>query len=132
QSAIQALIELRNSKVYKKGPTKNKLRISGQIITTDDQRTFQVQMLLDSGCMGNCIDEGFVRAKGITTNKIPQPILVYNADGTLNGTGSIKEIVHAQMIIKSHVELISFGITQLGKDEVFLGYDWLSKHNPAI
>src|SRR3954462_3312910 len=95
QSAIQALIELRNSKVYKKGPAKNKLKISGQIITIDDQRTFQVQMLLDSSCTKSCINEGFVRAKGITTNKIPQPIPLYNADRTLNGTGSIKEIVHA-------------------------------------
>src|SRR3954469_10355142 len=39
QSAIWALIELRNSKVYKKGPAKNELKISSQIITTDDQRT---------------------------------------------------------------------------------------------
>src|SRR3954462_6179426 len=132
QSAIQALIELRNSKVYKKGPAKNELKISCQIITTDGRRTFQVQMLLDSGCTGSCIDEGFMKAKGITTNKIPQPIPVYNADGTLNGTGSIKEIVHARIIIKEHVELISFRVTQLGKDKVFLGYDWLNTHNPTI
>src|SRR4051812_44626641 len=71
QSTIQALIELRNSKVYKKGPMKNEHKISGRIITMDDQRMFQVQMLLDSSCTGSCIDEGFVRAKGITTNKIP-------------------------------------------------------------
>src|SRR5205823_12136953 len=36
------------------------------------------------------------------------------------------------MIIQKHVELISFGVTQLGKDEVFLGYDWLNSHNPTI
>src|SRR3954466_9123568 len=36
------------------------------------------------------------------------------------------------MIIKEHVELISFRVTQLGKDKVFLGYDWLSTHNPTI
>src|SRR4051794_7153204 len=89
-------------------------------------------MLLDSGCTGSCIDKGFVRAKGITMNKIPQPIPAHNADRTLNGTGSIKEIVHAQMIINEHVELISFGVTQLGKDKVFLGYDWLNAHNPTI
>src|SRR3954465_5596012 len=71
QSAIRALIELRNSKVYKQGPAKNELKISGQIITTDDQRMFQVQMLLNSSCTGSCIDEGFMKAKGITTNKIP-------------------------------------------------------------
>src|SRR4051812_29675627 len=36
------------------------------------------------------------------------------------------------MIIQEHVELISFGVTQLGKDKVFLGYDWLNAHNPTI
>lgn len=36
---------------------------------------------------------------------------IYNADGTLTGTDSIKEIVHAWMIIQEHVELISFGAT---------------------
>src|SRR4051812_26247253 len=69
QSAIQALIELRNSKVYKKGVTQNELKISGQIVTSDDQRTFQVQMLLDSSYTGSCIDEGFVRAKGYCHKK---------------------------------------------------------------
>src|SRR4051794_40583392 len=104
QSAIQALIELRNSKVYKKGTTKNKLKIDGQIITTDDQRTFQVQMLLDSSCTGSCIDKGF--AKDITTSKLRRPIPIYNTDRTLNGTGAIKEIVHAWLVIQNHVELI--------------------------
>src|SRR4051812_1298699 len=36
------------------------------------------------------------------------------------------------MVIKEHVELILFGVTQLGKDEIFLGYDWLSAHNLTI
>src|SRR4051812_34880988 len=36
------------------------------------------------------------------------------------------------MILKQHVELILFGVTQLGKDKIFLGYDWLNEHNPII
>src|SRR3954468_10307045 len=36
------------------------------------------------------------------------------------------------MIINEHVELISLGVTQLGKDKIFLGYDWLNAHNPTI
>src|SRR3954464_15688518 len=57
QSDILALMELRNSKVYKKAITKNKIKNSGQIVTTDTQRMFQVHMLLDSGYTGSCIDE---------------------------------------------------------------------------
>lgn len=131
-NAIQALIELCSSKVYKKGCSKNEVRLGGEIVTTNDQNAFLVQMLLDSGCTGSGIDQGFMKVKGITTCKLPQPIPVCNADGTLNGTGSIKEIVHAQMIIKEHVELISFGVTQLRKDQAFPGYNCLSIHNPII
>src|SRR3954466_13651097 len=36
------------------------------------------------------------------------------------------------MIIKEHVELISFGVTQLGEGKVFLVYGWLNAHNPTI
>src|SRR4051794_35098459 len=92
RSAIQALIELQNSQVYKEGATKNKLKMNSQIITTDNQRTFQGQMLLDSGCTGRGIDEGFVRAKDIAIRKLPRPIPIYNTDETLNETGAIKEI----------------------------------------
>src|SRR4051812_47416816 len=44
QSAIQVLIELRNSKVYKEGITENELQINSQIVTTHDQRMFPVQI----------------------------------------------------------------------------------------
>src|SRR3954464_15786227 len=87
-------------------------------------------MLLDSGCTRSCIDEGFVKAKGITTSELPRPIPIYNADETQNGTGAIKEIVHTWMIIQNHVELILFRVTQLGRDKVFIGYDWPNAHNP--
>lgn len=46
QSTIKALMRLQSSKVYKWGATKNELKIHGQIMTTDDQRTSQkIQML---------------------------------------------------------------------------------------
>ena len=36
------------------------------------------------------------------------------------------------MIIGDHIERISFAVTDLGKADLFLGYEWLQHHNPTI
>ncbi|KIJ06068.1 hypothetical protein PAXINDRAFT_40836, partial [Paxillus involutus ATCC 200175] len=61
-----------------------------------------------------------------------RPIPVYNADGTLNQGGMITHHVTLRMIIGHHSEQITFGVTDLGKGELFLGHEWLKCHNPSI
>src|ERR1700720_2188698 len=56
----------------------------------------------------------------------------YNADGTLNSGGTIKEFVQMKMVIQDHVEKIDFAITGLGSKVAFIGHDWLKRHNPTI
>jgi len=36
------------------------------------------------------------------------------------------------MIIGDHIKQISFTVTDLGKANLFLGYEWLQHHNPTI
>jgi len=36
------------------------------------------------------------------------------------------------MTIGNHQELIQLSVTNLGNHGLFLGYDWLQKHNPTI
>ena len=36
------------------------------------------------------------------------------------------------MIIQDHVKRIQFTISDLGKVDVFVGYEWLKKHNPDV
>ena len=36
------------------------------------------------------------------------------------------------MKIKNHKETLEFAITNLSKQDIFLGHDWLSHHNPDI
>ena len=60
------------------------------------------------------------------------PIPVYNADGMQNIGGSLKEWVRITIKIGTHEEEIDFGVSDLGKTNVFLGYDWLKTHNPEI
>ncbi|EGN91060.1 hypothetical protein SERLA73DRAFT_67790, partial [Serpula lacrymans var. lacrymans S7.3] len=87
-----------------------------------------VEALLDSGCTGSCIDSQFVKDKRYETRKIPRPIPVYNADGTLNKNGAINEFVILLMEIDGHVEKIHLAVTNLGNGKMFLGHEWLNKH----
>ena len=61
---------------------------------------------------------------------LAHPIPVYNADGTRNSAGSLTEWVRLKVTIGDHEELMDFGISDLGKVNVFLGHDWLKTHNP--
>ena len=36
------------------------------------------------------------------------------------------------VIIGEHKEKLQLAITELGDDDLFLGYDWLQHHNPTI
>ena len=88
--------------------------------------------LLDSGCTGSCLNTQWVKEQGIPTRPMAHPIPVYNADGTQNIGGSLKEWARVTIKIGAHEEEIDFGISDLGKTNVFLGYDWLKIHNPEI
>ena len=61
-----------------------------------------------------------------------RPSQVYNVDGTPNDAGLITNIVDAEMTYQDHMERVYLAVTQLGKQEVILGYTWLAKHNPEI
>ncbi|ESK86792.1 hypothetical protein Moror_15137 [Moniliophthora roreri MCA 2997] len=68
----------------------------------------------------------------INTEKYAQPIPVYNTDRTQNIEGPITEKVDLKITIGDHVEILSFDVTNLGETEMFIGHEWLKKHNPDI
>ena len=94
--------------------------------------TFNLVTLLDSGCTGTMIDERFAKEKGLKTYELPIPIPVYNADRSINSAGSIQEFAKVEMRIREHSEQIAMAISNLSTHPIFLGYDWLKKHNPII
>ena len=100
--------------------------------TLNDGRFLSVKALLDSGSTGSCINKRFVEKNEIPTKRMPRPIPIYNADGTLNKDGTIKEYVEVRMIIQDHVERIQFAVSNIGESDVFIGHEWLKKHNPKV
>ena len=63
---------------------------------------------------------------------MPFAIPVYNADGTLNKNGSIKEFTILQLVINNHHKCINLTVTELKDMYLFLGYDWLKIYNSSI
>ena len=63
---------------------------------------------------------------------MPLTIPVYNADGTLNKNGSIKEFATSQLAINDYYEHINLAVIELGDMDLFLGYNWLKIHNLSI
>ena len=64
--------------------------------------------------------------------KIKTMMEIYNSDGTWNKYGKIKEIVPITLKTREHTEQINAVVLGITEIDIFLGYDWLEKHNPDI
>ena len=102
------------------------------ITTLDTHSTISLKALLDNGATGLFIDRAFVHKNGMKTRVLPEPIKVYNVDGTLNQGGSITEEVTLMFTHKGHKERAVFEVCDLGKATLIIGQPWLYKHNPEI
>ena len=91
-----------------------------------------VKVLLDSGATGLFIDMTFTREKGFRMEKMKNPLLVKNVNGTVNIGGAIIHQVECNMFFKGHVEKVRMDVCNLGKMEVILGMPWLAAHNPEL
>src|SRR5277367_4208756 len=131
-NAVDAIEELKQPRVFKRGTRGSKLSFSANIVTLDTRDEYKADALLDSGCEGSCIDVKYVQRLGLNTTKLPRPIPVFNADGQPNSDGPISEMISLELKIGEHLEKIDFGVTNLGRGEIFLGHDWLKLHNPSI
>jgi len=80
-----------------------------------------VKALLDSGAIGLFMDTTFAREKGFKMERIKNPLLVKNVDGTVNIGGAITHQVEYNMFFKGHIERVKMDVCNLGKTEVILG-----------
>ena len=124
-------------KVLEKPPILRKmedkqLNIWVKLLMIDTHRTFYKQALVDSGSLTSCISQKFVKENLINTRQLPFLITCYNANGSTNRDRNVTEVIEINMTIGNHQELIQLSVTNLSNHDLFLGYDWLQKHNPTI
>jgi len=98
----------------------------------ENHKGVAVKALLDSGATGLFMDTAFAKEKGFKMEKMKQPLLVKNMDGSENIGGAITHQVECNMFFKEHVERVRMDVCNLGKTKVILGMPWLAAHNPKI
>jgi hypothetical protein len=66
--------------------------------------------------------------------KLPlsRPRAIWNIDATLNKGGTIKDFVDLQVRCGNKTEDMRFLVTELGEDEIVLGFPWLAAFQPRI
>ena len=97
---------------------------------TKNRKKLKIKALVDSGCTHTGIDEQLVKDKRIQTKPINFSFEVFNIDGTKNG--EMTRVVPLEIKINGHKEQLEAAVTDLDGTDMFLGHDWLVKHNPKV
>ena len=96
------------------------------------QRKAEKQVLVDSGATDNFISTKILKHMKIGSLRLKKPRTVWNIDGTHNKAGAITDFVDLQVRCGSKTEDMKFLVTDLGEDEIILGYPWLAAFQPDI
>jgi len=86
-----------------------------------NHKRIAVKALLDSGATSLFMDTTFAKKKRFKMEKLKDPLLVRNVDGTADVEGAITHQVECNMFFKRHVERVRIDVCNLGKIEVILG-----------
>ncbi len=90
------------------------------------------RILVDSGATDNFIHPKFVRRLHMGTQKLERSMKIWNIDGSTNRAGQLTEYVDLLVKTGAREEKMRFLITDLGIEDVILGYPWLSTFKPQF
>jgi predicted aspartyl protease len=100
-------------------------------ITDQNQNTYAVEALLDSGATALYIHSNFMKDHSLPYRKLRDAQFVKNADNTLNSTLITQETLLTAKI-GSHQSSEWYFVTDLGDKPIVIGMTWLRSHNPEI
>jgi len=99
-------------------------------VKTKNSKGLKVKALVNSGYTHIGIDEQLVKDKRIQTKPINFSFKVFNADGTKNR--EVTKVAPLEIKINRHKEILEAVVMDLDGTDMFLGHDWLVKHNPEV
>ena len=99
-------------------------------VKTKNGKNLKVKVLVDSGCTHTGIDEKLVKEKSIQTKPINFSFEVFNADGTKNR--EVTRVAPLEIKINGHKKQLEAVVIDLNGMDMFLGHDWLVKHNLEV
>ena len=99
-------------------------------VKTKNRKNLKVKALVDLGCTHTGIDEQLIKDKRIQTKLINFSFEVFNIDRTKNG--EVTRVVSLEIKINRHKEQLEAAVIDLNGTDMFLGHNWLVKHNPEV
>ena len=90
------------------------------------------QALVDSGATDNFIHPTFAKRLGLKMTPLERPKWIYNIDNTNNRAGSITHLLELKVTTKGQDKVMRFLITDIGHEDILLGYPWLTTFEPKF
>src|SRR5882724_7768286 len=113
-------------------PNRYALTIPIELRSQKGKRSVQKHALIDSGANTSFIHWKLVEKYNMKTKKLRTPLIVRNADDTTNINGKITHKVLLAMKTNKHHEVVTFYVSDLGHDDIILGYTWLESITPML
>ena len=89
-----------------------------------------VRALVDSGATDNFMNPAFVKRMGIGLRVLDKPKNIFNIDNTANRAGQITHYTTLSVTTGGTMQEMRFLITDIGREDVLLGYPWLAAYEP--
>jgi hypothetical protein len=88
--------------------------------------------LVDSGATDNFMHPNFTKRMGLGMKALPKPKKIFNIDNTTNKSGMITHYLDLNVVTKGIHKEMRFLVTDIGQEEVLLGYPWLATFEPKF
>ena len=89
-------------------------------------------ILVDSGTTDNFIDPRLIQRLRLGTHPLERARKIWNIDGTNNKAGMITNYVDLSIQTRQKQAKMRFLITDLGNEDLILGYPWLANFKPKF
>ena len=99
-------------------------------IKTKNGKKLKVKALIDLGYTHTRIDEQLVKDEKIQTKLINFSFEVFNANRSRNR--EVTKMAPLKIEINGHKETLEVAVIDLDGTDIFLGHDWLVKHNLEV
>jgi len=99
-------------------------------VKTKNSKKLKVKAPVDSGYTHIGINEQLVKKKRIQMKPINFSFEVFNIDGMKNG--EVTKVALLEIEINGHKVTLEAVVIDLDETDMFLGYDWLVKHNQEV
>ena len=90
------------------------------------------QILVDSRATNNFIHPRLIRRLALGTQRLERSKKIWNIDGTNNKAGRITDYVDLNVQTGKKQNKMRFLITDLGNEDLILGYPWLATFEPKF